>query len=238
MKIISWNCNMAFRKKWPKILEQQPDILVIQECEHPEKFNQAQQVPDSTNFLWFGENKNKGLAVITFNNYQVVEDPGYCSDFRYIVPVKLRKNGLEIQLFIIWAMPEPHSTVNSYVGQIWNALKHYESNLSSNSIWVGDWNSNAIWDHQRKKGNHSMIVEQLNKMNIVSLYHFLKKEPQGQEKEPTLYLLKQKGKPFHLDFCFAPERGINKKTTIEVGKFEEWISLSDHMPLIIDGLEL
>ncbi|HQD10259.1 MAG TPA: hypothetical protein PLQ65_11385, partial [Flavihumibacter sp.] len=37
MKIITWNCNMAFRKKADLMLAQQPDILVVPECEHPDK---------------------------------------------------------------------------------------------------------------------------------------------------------------------------------------------------------
>jgi exonuclease III len=36
MKIITWNCNMAFRKKADWILQYEPDILIIPECEHPE----------------------------------------------------------------------------------------------------------------------------------------------------------------------------------------------------------
>ena len=35
MKIISWNCNGAFRKKFSKILDFDADIHVIQECEDP-----------------------------------------------------------------------------------------------------------------------------------------------------------------------------------------------------------
>ena len=37
MKIITWNCNMAFRKKADLMLAQQPDILVVPECEHLDK---------------------------------------------------------------------------------------------------------------------------------------------------------------------------------------------------------
>ncbi len=37
MKIITWNCNMAFRKKTDFILAHKPDILLVPECEHPGK---------------------------------------------------------------------------------------------------------------------------------------------------------------------------------------------------------
>jgi hypothetical protein len=39
MKIITWNCNMAFRKKADLILAHKPDILIVPECEHPDKLN-------------------------------------------------------------------------------------------------------------------------------------------------------------------------------------------------------
>ena len=35
--VVSWNCNMAFRKKYEKILRYDPDIVVVQECENPPK---------------------------------------------------------------------------------------------------------------------------------------------------------------------------------------------------------
>ena len=37
MRIIAWNCNMAFRKKAQAILAMAPDILVLPECECSEK---------------------------------------------------------------------------------------------------------------------------------------------------------------------------------------------------------
>ena len=37
MRIITWNCNMAFRKKASCILPLDPDLLVIPECECPDK---------------------------------------------------------------------------------------------------------------------------------------------------------------------------------------------------------
>ncbi len=34
MKIISWNCNMAYRKKADLILKYHPDLVVVPECEY------------------------------------------------------------------------------------------------------------------------------------------------------------------------------------------------------------
>lgn len=57
---------MAFRKKAHVILEQKPDILVIPECEHPDKLQFTSNTIMPADILWFGKNLNKGLAVISF----------------------------------------------------------------------------------------------------------------------------------------------------------------------------
>lgn len=63
MKIITWNCNMAFRKKAAIILQHKPDILVVPECEHPERLVFPVDTPQPIDTLWFGRganNRNKG----------------------------------------------------------------------------------------------------------------------------------------------------------------------------------
>lgn len=62
MKIITWNCNGAFRKKFHLIENLGADIVVIQECEDPSKAGGEYQ-EWAHNHLWIGANKNKGLGV-------------------------------------------------------------------------------------------------------------------------------------------------------------------------------
>ena len=129
----------------------------------------------------------------------------------------------------------PHQTRSKgYVGQVWGALQAYTQ--LENAIWIGDFNSNAIWNRERKKGNHGDVVERLRQQGVSSLYHSLLDEQEGEESQPTIYLLKNKEKPFHLDYCFAPNVMITDKTTIEVGQHDDWIKLSDHMPVIVKRL--
>lgn len=66
MKIITWNCNMAFRKKADLILAYEPDILIIPECEHPDKLNFAKETLKPTDVFWYGTNPNKGLGVFSY----------------------------------------------------------------------------------------------------------------------------------------------------------------------------
>ena len=39
MRIITWNCKMKFREDYKKILPLNPDIVVVPECENPNKIN-------------------------------------------------------------------------------------------------------------------------------------------------------------------------------------------------------
>ena len=70
MKIITWNCNGAFRKKYDFLNNFDWDIAVIQECENPAENKEFQKIMERCDslkyFQWIGENKNKGLAVFSF----------------------------------------------------------------------------------------------------------------------------------------------------------------------------
>ena len=67
MKIITWNCNGAFRKKIHLIENLGADILVIQECEDPAQFIGSYSIW-AKNYLWTGNNKNRGLGVFIQND--------------------------------------------------------------------------------------------------------------------------------------------------------------------------
>ena len=49
MKILTWNCNGAFRKKFQEIKNIDADIYVIQEAENPETISDLQK--DYHNFV-------------------------------------------------------------------------------------------------------------------------------------------------------------------------------------------
>ncbi len=234
MRIITWNCNMAFRKKWAKIMAFRPDILVLQECEHPSKYKASQEIPNINEFLWFGENEHKGVGILSFNNFHVKRARNYTPNFKYIIPIKVTGEQ-KIDLFAIWAMPDKKKA-NSYVGQIWNALQFYKISTRKPTILIGDFNSNAQWDNSRKIGNHSQVVAFLRQKKIESIYHLKTGETPSEERKPTIYLLKKLNKPFHLDYCFASKKMINQETTIQIGSVKDWLEWSDHMPLIIDNL--
>jgi hypothetical protein len=63
-----------------------------------------------------------------------------------------------------------------------------------NVILCGDLNSNAIWDVPDRWWNHSDVVQELNEIGLVSLYHYTTKESQGMETQMTFYMNRKKEK--------------------------------------------
>lgn len=227
MKIITWNCNMAFRKKAEAILAYQPDILVVPECEHPDKLKFNTAMPQPTHTLWFGNNINKGLGIFSYSKYRFRLLECYNPEFRTIVPIDVTGGTKNFTLFAVWAN-NPQDVKFQYIGQVWKALKHYDHLLKGKrTILTGDFNSNSIWDKPRRDFNHSAVVKDLESRGIYSCYHKHGNHVQGKEQHPTLYMYRHADKPYHLDYCFASKHFSDKINSVEVGDHECWKPYSE-----------
>ena len=121
-----------------------------------------------------------------------------------------------------------------YVEQVWKAIHHYDKKLKNKqTILIGDFNSNTIWDRKHRAGNHSSVVKRLEEKGILSCYHVHHKQIQGKEKDPTFYLYKHKDKPYHIDYCFLCGNLAENLHSVEVGDFATWTRYSDHVPVIV-----
>lgn len=233
MKIISWNCNMAFRKKAEHVLSHKPDILVVIECEHPDKLLFKSDLAKPTDSLWFGKNKHKGLAVFSYGKYRFKIHEKHNENFKLIIPIEISGGHINFILFIVWAY-NPEDKEGKYVTQVWKAISYYDEILSEKPIiFIGDFNSNTIWDNKKHRlGSHSEVVKMLEEKGILSLYHFYFKQTQGMEQHPTFYMYRHKNKPYHIDYCFVSNEIINKLSSFVIGGYDDWIKHSDHAPLI------
>lgn len=233
MKVVTWNCNMAFRRKTTRILSLKPDILVLQECEQPEKVFKEVKPGKFNNFLWFGDNPNKGLAVITYNGYTISQEPAYNPSLKHIIPLKVEKGNINFHLFAIWAN-NPGDKDGPYVAQVWKAVQHYRKLLAAGPcMLIGDFNSNSIWDKEHKGKGHSAVVATLRSMGISSCYHHLHNCAHGAELHPTHYLYRHEDKPYHLDYCFVSDALLQRLQLVEIGSYNEWKSQSDHVPIFV-----
>lgn len=233
MKIITWNCSMAFRKKAAPILAHKPDILVIPECEHPRKLKFNDGIPKPADILWFGENPNKGIGIFSFSDFRFKLIRSHNPDLKMIIPISVTGKNVKFTLLAIWAN-HPTDPDGRYIEQVWKAIHHYKRFLSNKqTILIGDFNSNTIWDRKYRVGNHSHVVDHLQKKGITSSYHLYYKQIQGSEQHPTYYLYRHKEKPYHIDYCFVSGDLANKIQSVEIGDFDLWKAFSDHVPVMV-----
>jgi exonuclease III len=220
---------MALHKKFSKLLALDADINVIQECARP--FIEQMNRPGAWSSTWFGKNPNKGLGIL-------VRAPWSIREAQKLKPKwagKLLIDGPErIELFPVWAcMGEIHAA--RYIGQVHCLLDMIEETpLSPHAIVVGDFNSNSIWDDEHGLNHHSAAVDRFGKLGLESAYHVFSGDRQGAERNPTFWFRKNKKTVFHIDYAFLSRPLLSKLKRVLVGRCDDWLSLSDHAPVLVD----
>ena len=233
LKIITWNCQGAFRKKYPLIASYAPDLAVIQECEHPERIPWKKGQPPSAS-LWFGENPaKKGLGVFSWTDlsFQAVED--YDRSIRYCVPI-LVTAPYQFQMIAVWAM-EHRDARHSYSGQVYQAIGAYRDLIqAADTVVIGDYNSSQRTTPKSRLGTHATITLNLHDLWLISAYHHFYLERQGQEKHWTYFRSRKIDRPYHLDYIYIPTRWLRRLANVQVGDPLTWLEYSDHCPVIVE----
>lgn len=230
MRLVTWNCNGAFRRKFEPIEALDADIVVIQECEDPAQSTPAYQAW-AGNYLWTGYGKNKGIGVFPRRGQSIERLDWPDNDYQLFLPVRVNQT---IDLLAVWTQEASPSRFG-YIGQFWHYLQLHKQALGTNTILCGDLNSNQIWDKPGRPWNHSNCVSELEELGFCSLYHRATGELQGHESQPTFYLHRHETKPYHIDYVFAhQDRLASNWTGAQVGNPADWLSLSDHMPVSVD----
>jgi len=225
---------MAFRKKADFILTYKPDILIVPECEHPDKLKFNPNIPEPKDILWFGTNQNKGLGIFSYSNFRFKLRDNHNQELKMIIPIAITGGNYDFTLYAIWAN-NPNDPDGHYIEQVWKAILFYDQYLTNKqTMLVGDFNSNTIWDRTHRIGNHSTVVNRLEEKEIYSSYHSFHNQIQGQEQHPTLFMYRHKDKPYHIDYCFVSKDLIDKLQSVEVGEYDFWIQYSDHVPVIVN----
>lgn len=235
MRIVSWNCNGAFRKKIQLLMPFHADILVIPESENLEKLS-GTDFGQYQHMLWRGYQQgkaNKGLLILAKDGFPLQVHEQYTDEQKIIIPIEVgRDRANSFLLFAVWTVKEGGK---SYAQTLLNAFSRYESLLSLPCILVGDFNTSSVLDSKNaSKPTHQSMVDFLRIYNIDSVYHRQTGQEHGNETTPTHAFTRNVRKPFHLDYCFASNRYFTNGISMEIGQFEDWIAYSDHMPLIVD----
>ena len=220
MKIVSWNCQGAFRKKYHILFERLvADVYIIQECEQPDNIVEKdfQTMVENFNYKWIGNDRRKGLAVfsrvpITFEEY-----PSH--DLDYFIPFVIDNR----RYFAV-------SAKAPYIGAMLTYFSVYEVLLDSSTVIIGDFNSNVIWDKKHGYRNHSLLNERLEKLGLVSIYHNIFRERHGEETLPTFFMSRHLDNTYHIDYAYASP---NLVEDIIIGEPSKWLAYSDHVPLTL-----
>jgi exodeoxyribonuclease-3 len=219
---------MALAQKVPSLLALNPDIAVIQECS---KKSVGVLHSHGSSGLWFGANPNKGLAVFCskgFTLHAVEKRFG-----KWVVPVRVHGAVADFNLLAIWACPVGTKRADNYIGEVHRCIvEHCGWFSEAPVVAAGDFNSNVQWDANRPGRNHSEVVRLFESHGLISAYHAHHEEKQGAETRPTYYFYRHKDKPFHIDYVFVPKGW--RLGSVEVGSFQEWGQLSDHVPVVVD----
>ena len=229
---------MRFREEYKLIFPMNPDIIVIQECEDLKTINFDLFSNTPSDIYWIGDNPKKGLGVITFNDFKISLYEDYDNSYKYILPLEISINNIIFNIIGVWTQMVGKKTKDhkNYIRQFKISLNHYDSFIKThNTIILGDFNSNLIWENPYRIDNdHKYVIEELEKKEIESSYHYFFSEKQGEETRPTFYYHHKKEKPFHIDFCFLSKNLRERLSKVEIGKYENWIKYSDHVPIIIE----
>ena len=245
MKIVSWNCSGALRKKLNEVDSLSADILIIQECEDPARSTKAYQ-DWAGNYLWVGDSKNKGLGIFPKND-NTVEALNWSGTFK--IPGINHPSGSwateNLKLFLPFSINGQYNALGlwtkgsdsqafSYIGQLWKYLQIHQQALSGrNQLIIGDFNSNTIWDKPDRWWNHSNVVTELGELGLTSLYHQQYAEKHGEETRSTFFLYRHQDKAYHIDYAFVSSNLLDN-ATLEIGRPEDWLNVSDHVPVIIN----
>lgn len=220
MKILTWNCNGAFRNKFQYVDSFDADIYIIQECEDPSRSNHPAYIQFAENYLWIGHNKNSGLGIFAKKEITLENNNWPSFGLEYFICCKVNHT---FDLLGVWGC-------NNYIEDIYTYLQIYKKQIT-NTLIGGDFNSNAIWDKKHKRRTHLKVVGELASIGLVSAYHSLTNTSAGLEKDPTYYMYRHDYRPYHIDYFFCQKEWIN---TSVIGRYEDWMLYSDHMPVLLE----
>ncbi len=223
MRLTTWNCCAGpLTGKLAALHRLKPDIAVIPECPY---------LPSASQTFWLGRNRRKGLGIIARAPWVVTPLVVQGTLPRYVQPLAVT-GPASFLLIAVWAMNEGR---DRYVRGMHRACDLLEPLVKRGaSVWMGDFNSNAIWDHEHPAGlSHSALVARLADWGLVSAYHAVRRQAHGSETTPTFYTYRHRHRPYHLDYCFLPSAWVPRITGVHVGRHATWAARSDHMPLTV-----
>ena len=239
MRIVSWNCNGAFRKKAQYLVALEADLYVICESENKQRLGDPEALREYPHRCWIGDNPNKGLLVAARAGISLQKVSWHNASRKLILPLHIT-GGCNLLLFAVWTRNVTHPRSSRYIGQLKAAFTEYVSGpyrQDESILIVGDFNSNKNFDREYPRDDgHSAVVGLLEKHRLRSLYHHKFGEAFGSETHYThahRHNFVDQKRRFHIDYCFMTEDLLDSSRLV-IPPLESVKGWSDHVPLIVD----
>jgi hypothetical protein len=223
MRLITWNANYNNKRR---SLEEtaallsplDPDVLVLSEVG-------AAVGPGAT---CIGETP-PFLAVVVRDGIDIAPHPRNASAPTFAAAFHL-SGRVRFDLLALWPVKRPAAP--SYHSVLMSSLEHFADMFRGGAvILAGDLNSSSgVMSQQR---THPVFVAAAASLGLVSAYHDAMGEQHGKESTKTFW---QNDRGYHLDYCFLPQK-MAPASTVRILDGEEWRSLSDHRPVVLDVLD-
>lgn len=222
MRIVAWNCCRGpMARKLAALEALQPDIAVLPEALEPARQHKQQ--------LWFPSASRLGVQISAFGDTTLRRlkraDLPNC-----VIPVQV-DGPLRYTLLAVWTWPAP-----SYTRAFLNGIVAYARLLGRGPVVVaGDFNGGPAFDKPTQRTQWwGESFSRLHGAGLVSAYHAFHGVGYGAERHATHHFLRKPERPFHIDFCFVPQRWADRRLDVEIAAGPPWQALSDHFPLIVD----
>lgn len=203
MRLITWNCKGGFRRKHPRVAELFPDVLVVPECDRLTAVEQVLGAPQVRAWDWVGENRRKGLGVVSYGAYALRRHPAYDPTLRWILPLDVT-GPLPFTLLAVWAIPDPQD--GTYVRVLFRALSVYAELFKGGRVIVaGDFNQSTAFDRPGSPLAFGRWVASAAVLGLRSLYHLSRGCEHGCEPEKTFFCITSGPKAITSTLC-SPRR--------------------------------
>jgi len=141
-----------------------------------------------------------------------------------------------VDVLAVWAMNDRENARRRYIGQVHTTLETHSELVDGKTVVAGDFNWNVTWDESPNSplsGDFADVRAALNENGLCSAYHVVRGDEFGEEAAATFHMHKKEHRPYHIDYAFVPGHRIHPKTEVTVGRYDDWIDASDHMPLLV-----
>lgn len=223
LRLMTWNCR-GFRTRSEYAAAFRPDVLIVQELGTIDVLRSDIQ-PTFRHRIPPG--RQRGLAALSYTDTKIQYVAPYQGGFHRF---EVEYHGLRFHLVGVWTSTrKPQST--SY-RQAHDGLKlHSDWIRERPTVLLGDFNNHGKC---RERG-WDELIRQTESLGLVSAYHAVTGERFGEESNPTYFC--RKGDRMYskqLDYCFLPQEWSKNIVRVWLGSYEDWRTLSDHVPLVVD----